>query len=159
MNQVPQAVWRRPSLFLACGLGLGAMPWMPGTFGTFLGVLFYYLLKWLPLWAYLIVVVVLFVIGIGLCGIAGRELGEPDHSAIVFDEGVGFLVTMIAMPQNLLFVVMGFVLFRVFDIWKPWPIRWVERQGPAGFAVMADDVVAGIYAAVALWLIRLAMMV
>ena len=79
-------------------------------------------------------------------------LGVHDHGAIVWDEMVGFWVTMVLMPPDWLWIVAGFMLFRFFDIWKPWPIYWLDRRIKGGFGVMVDDLVAGIYAALCLYL-------
>ncbi len=88
----------------------------------------------------------LFVLGVWVCGKAGRELGVHDHPAIVWDEVVGYLVTMTAVPVDWGWLLGGFLLFRLFDILKPWPVRWFDRRVPGGVGVMADDLVAGLMA-------------
>ncbi len=149
---LPPGMLRHPVHCVSLGFGLGALPRAPGTFGTLLGVPCWWLLSGLPLAIYLGVVVLLFVVGIWLCRMTARALGVHDHPAIVFDEVVGFLVTMIAAPAGWLWAVAGFLLFRLFDIWKPWPIRWLDRHVHGGFGIMLDDVVAGVYALGALQL-------
>ena len=132
---------------LAFGFGAGCSPKAPGTMGTLLAVGIYLPLSRLPLWAYALVVLLVIAAGIWLCGKAARDLGVHDHPGIVWDEIAGFLVTMFAAPAGWLWILAGFVLFRLFDIWKPWPIRWFDRRVGGGFGIMLDDVVAGLFAA------------
>jgi len=142
-----------PRHLLAFGLGSGLAPFAPGTFGTLAAIPLYWLMSSLPLWSYLVVTLLLFLFGCWLCGWSARDLGVHDHSGIVWDEVVGLLITMIAAPANWGAVAIGFVLFRLFDIWKPWPIRVVDARVGGGFGIMFDDVLAGIYAAIGLQLI------
>jgi phosphatidylglycerophosphatase A len=135
-----------PVNFLALGFGSGLMPWMPGTFGTVAAIPVYLLVAQLPLTAYLALTLALFLVGIYLCGSAARAAGVHDHPAIVWDEIVGFLITMIAIPPSWHAVLAGFLLFRLFDILKPWPIRLLDRYVKGGFGIMIDDVVAGLFA-------------
>jgi phosphatidylglycerophosphatase A len=135
-----------PVNFLALGFGSGLMPWMPGTFGTVAAIPVYLLVAQLPLTAYLPVTLALFLIGIYLCGSAARAAGVHDHPAIVCDEIVGFLITMIAIAPSWHAVLAGFLLFRLFDILKPWPISLLDRYVKGGFGIMIDDVVAGLFA-------------
>ena len=150
---IPRSAWRNPLCWLALGFGAGGLPKAPGTWGTLLAVPFYLLLMRLPLLEYAVLIMVLFIAGIWICDAAGRVLGVHDHGAIVWDEMVGFWVTMIAAPPGWPWLVAGFVLFRLFDIWKPWPIFWLDRRVGGGLGVMVDDLVAGIYAALCLYLI------
>lgn len=138
--------------WIAFGLGVGALPLAPGTFGTLLAVPLYLLLDALSAGPYLLVVAVLFLAGVGICGQTARALAVHDHPAIVFDEVVGFLIAMTAAPTGAWWIVAGFVLFRLFDIWKPWPVRWVDRRVAGGWGIMLDDAVAGFYAAAVLQL-------
>jgi phosphatidylglycerophosphatase A len=140
------------ALHLATGFGIGRLPLAPGTFGTLLGIPLYLLLCGLAPVLYVLAVVALFVVGVGICEVAGRRLGD-DHGSIVWDEIVGYLVALYAAPPGAVWLAVGFVLFRVFDIWKPFPIRRLERRLHGGFGCMADDVVAGAYALVILQLI------
>ena len=152
---IPPSIWRNPIHFLAFGLGSGAMPVAPGTFGTLVAIPLYLLQVSFPLWFYLVTVVLLFAIGVWLCGVTSHDLGVHDHSGIVWDEIVGYLVTMIAVPDSIAWVIGGFILFRLFDIWKPWPIRWVDRQVSGGFGIMFDDILAGLYALLVLQAVNL----
>jgi len=132
-------------LFLAQGLGSGRAPWAPGTFGTLPGVVLYWVLADLPVSRYLVLTAALFLLGIPLCGHAARALGRSDPPSVVWDEMVGYLVTMAAVPPSGLGVVAGFALFRLFDIWKPWPIGLIDRRVQGGLGIMLDDLVAGLF--------------
>lgn len=143
-----------PRLWLAAGLGAGLAPRAPGTAGTLVAIPLWWLLSGLPLAAYAAVVVVLFALGVPLCTRAGRAFGAADHPAIVWDEIVGFLVTLFALPASWLAAVAGFLLFRAFDIAKPFPVAAAERL-PRGLGVMADDLLAGAYACAVLHLVQL----
>jgi phosphatidylglycerophosphatase A len=140
---------------LAFGFGSGLAPKAPGTFGTLLAVPLYILLSQLSLLPYILVVVIAFAVGIYLCGRTATDLGVHDHPGIVWDEFVGFWITMIAAPAGWLWVFIGFILFRLFDIWKPWPIRFFDKNVESGLGIMIDDVLAGIYALMVLQLIAL----
>jgi phosphatidylglycerophosphatase A len=131
--------------FIALGGGLGLAPKAPGTFGTLLGIPLLFLMP-TNLVAYLFVVVVLFALGVWCCHVCAKNLGVHDHPGIVWDEVVGYLITMIAVPKTLLWVVVGFILFRFFDILKPWPISWIDKQVHGGLGIMLDDVLAAVFA-------------
>lgn len=146
MNRAPKSVWRNPIHFLAFGLGSGAAPFAPGTFGTLAAIPFYAILSLLPLSLYLLVVAVTACVGIWLCGRTSREMGVHDHSGIVWDEFVGYWLTMAAVPFSWTAIVWGFIAFRVFDIIKPWPVRTIDRRVAGGVGIMLDDLVAGVYA-------------
>jgi len=145
-NSAPPSVWRNPVHFLAFGFGSGAMPFAPGTFGTLAALPIYLLMLPLSLWAYLAVVWVMTLLGVWLCHVTSRDLGVHDHGGIVWDEIVGYLITMIAAPPGWQWIVAGFVLFRFFDIIKPWPIGWADRRVHGGLGIMLDDVLAGVLA-------------
>ena len=134
-----------PAHFLAFGLGAGLAPKAPGTAGTLVAVPLYFLLLPLGSWYWLVVALALLV-GVWLCAVAGRALGEHDHGGIVWDEIAAFLLVLPFAPQNAAGLALAFVLFRLFDIWKPFPIRWFDRHVPGGFGVMLDDVLAAGYA-------------
>lgn len=142
-----------PVHFLALGFGSGRSPWAPGTMGTLAAVPIYVVLSGLPLWAYGLITLVICLVGVPLCGRTARDMGAHDHPSIVWDEIAGFLVTMFAAPVGLLWIVLGFVLFRLFDIIKPWPIRWLDRHVHGGLGIMVDDLLAGLFAAIVLQLI------
>ncbi len=135
-----------PAHFLSLGFGSGLAPVAPGTFGTLAGVPVYLLMQDLPLPVYLGVTLLFALLGIWLCGYTARALGVHDHGGIVWDEIVGLLITLIAVPPGWHWLVAGFLLFRLFDILKPWPIRWLDRRVGGGFGIMIDDVLAGLFA-------------
>ena len=149
MNRVPSSVWRNPVHFLAFGLGSGAVPWAPGTFGTLAAVPLWYLLAQLPLSTYLLLVLAAFALGCWLCQRTSEDIGVHDHGGIVWDEFVGLWLTLILVPDGWPWLLAGFVLFRFFDILKPWPIRWADRRVGGGLGIMLDDVLAALYA----WLV------
>jgi phosphatidylglycerophosphatase A len=145
-----KALLKRPACFLAYGFGSGLAPVAPGTFGTLAALPLFWLLKDLSLPVYLLLTVLAFIAGIWICQQAVDWLGRDDPSAVVWDEIVGYLVTMTAAPAGWQWMVIGFVLFRLFDIWKPWPISLADRKLHGGLGIMLDDVLAGIYAAIVL---------
>lgn len=145
-GRLPRTVWRHPASVFALGLGAGAVRYAPGTAGTLAAIPLYVMIAPLPLAWYATTVIVLFAVGIWLCDQAQRLLGAHDHPAIVWDEIVGYLLTMFMAPPGWLWVVVGFVLFRLFDIWKPFPIKIVDRTIRGGLGTMLDDVLAGVYA-------------
>ena len=150
---IPARMLLNPAHFLSLGFGSGLSPFAPGTFGTLAAIpVFIYLSKLEPEF-YIAITVVLFVMGIGLCAYTTRVLGVHDHSGIVWDEIVGYLLTMVMLPANIVTICLGFVLFRLFDIWKPWPICVLDRSIHGGLGIMLDDVAAAIYAAISLQLI------
>ena len=132
---------------LAFGFGSGLSPKAPGTMGTLAAIPLWWLLAQLPLGTYLIVVLIAAVAGILICGRAADRLGVHDHGGIVWDEFVGFWIAMAALPVTWQSLILGFVLFRLFDILKPWPISWLDRRVSGGFGIMIDDVIAGLAAA------------
>jgi phosphatidylglycerophosphatase A len=99
------------------------------------------------------VVAVMAILGIWICQASSRDLGVHDHPGIVWDEIVGYLITMATAPAGWLWVVLGFVLFRFFDILKPWPISWADKRVHGGLGIMLDDVLAAVYAWLVLHLI------
>lgn len=139
-----------PIDLLALGFGSGLVPVGPGTAGTVVAIPVYLLLQPLDLVVYLAIVILAFIAGIGICAHTARRLGLHDHPAIVWDEIVGYLVTMTAAPGGWEWVIGGFVLFRIFDIAKPWPIHWLDRHVHGGLGVMLDDLLAGLFAAAVL---------
>ena len=152
-NRLPKPSLRNPVHLLAFGFGAGCSPKAPGTLGTLVAVGLYLPLSMLPLAVYLVALLVVVVLGVWLCGQASRDLGVHDHPGIVWDEIAGFLLTMTAAPAGWPWILVGFGLFRLFDIWKPWPIGWLDRRVTGGLGIMLDDLVAGVFAAVGLQLI------
>ena len=141
---------RDPGHLLSFGFGSGLLPRAPGTWGTCAAIPLYLLLAAMGWPLYLGITVLLFLLGVWLTKRSADALGVHDHPAIVLDEVVGFLVTMIASPAGWLWICGGFVLFRVFDILKPWPIRQIDERVGGGWGIMLDDLLAGMYAAAVL---------
>lgn len=140
----PAAVWRHPIHFLSFGFGTGLSPRAPGTFGTLAGIPFVLLLGTGSVFTYAAATALLFVVGIYLCDRTAHALGVHDHPAIVWDEVVGYLVTCFLVPLEAHWLLLGFLLFRVFDILKPWPISWIDRRVTGGFGIMLDDLLAAV---------------
>lgn len=146
-------VFSSPVHVLAFGFGSGLSPFAPGTAGTLAAIPLYLLLAQLPLWGYVLAVLAVSVAGIWICGESSRRLGVHDYGGIVWDEFAGFLLTMTAAPAGWIWIVAGFFLFRLFDVWKPWPVRVADRDVPGGLGIMLDDILAGIYSWLALHLL------
>lgn len=132
--------------FLAHGFGSGKIPWAPGTIGTLVAIPIYLLIYPFSNLLYAAIVGIMFVFGIWLCQITEQALGAHDHPSIVWDEIVGFLITMFMVPIGWEWMIAGFLLFRAFDIWKPFPIRQIERRVRGGLGNMLDDALAAVYA-------------
>lgn len=148
-----KAKMSNPIHFLAFGFGSGLSPWAPGTMGTIAAIPLYYLLSTLDLWVYLSATVIISLVGIYLCGKTSADMQVHDHGGIVWDEIAGFLITMIAIPFSWQNILIGFVLFRFFDIIKPWPIKAIDKHVQGGFGIMLDDILAGIFAWICLYYI------
>lgn len=138
--------------WLAFGLGSGSAPKAPGTMGSLAALLVLPLFSGLPLWAQLVWVAVAGVAGVFICGRTAEAMGVHDHGGIVWDEFVGIWITFIAVPLTPVSLVAGFLLFRLFDVWKPWPIRLLDRRLGGGIGIMLDDVLAGVVALILLQL-------
>jgi phosphatidylglycerophosphatase A len=141
-----------PRHLLSLGFGSGLSPWAPGTAGTLIAIPMYWFASNLAISGYLTIVVLATLVGFFLCGYTALVLGVHDHPAIVWDEVVGYFITMIAAPPGWVWIVWGFVLFRLFDILKPWPIGWLDRRLKGGVGIMLDDVLAGAFALICLQL-------
>lgn len=138
---------RNPVHLLAFGLGSGCAPKAPGTFGTLAAIPFWWIfLQDVPLIPYLCVIIAGFAFGVYLCEQTSKDLGVHDHGGIVWDEWIGLWITYIALPSGIEWIIIGFALFRFFDILKPWPIKWLDEKVHGGFGIMIDDVLAGIFA-------------
>jgi phosphatidylglycerophosphatase A len=140
-------VFKDPVLLLAFGMGSGLMPRAPGTAGTMAAIPLYLWFSQYPWPVYLLLVLAVSVSGVWICQQASARLGVHDHPGIVWDELAGFLVTMMPATSSWIWVVAGFLLFRLFDIWKPWPISWADRTLRGGLGIMLDDLLAGAMAA------------
>ena len=140
-----------PAGWIACGLGSGLAPVAQGTFGSLAAILPWLLLRELSLPLNLLAIALGFALGVWACEMAGRALGVDDHRALVWDEFVGQWIALLpALLAPWWAVLAGFALFRLFDVWKPWPIREFDRRLKGGLGVMVDDVIAGVFAAVVL---------
>ncbi len=148
------ALLRQPVHLVALGFGAGLVPKAPGTAGTLLAVLPAWLIVEWPLQARVVLVVALFILGIWICGESARRLRCHDHPAIVWDEVVGFLATCLVLPADPRWLPVAFVLFRFFDIAKPWPIRDLDHRLRGGIGIMLDDIVAAAFSAVCLLLAK-----
>lgn len=137
-------VWQKLDYFIAFGFGSGLSPKAPGTFGTLAAIPFYLLMSTYSWPLYLLLTVAAFAVGVVFCNSVSRDLGEHDYKGIVWDEFVGYFITMFMVPQGVGWVVLGFLLFRLFDIWKPQPIRWIDQRVQGGLGIMLDDVIAAI---------------
>lgn len=142
-----------PWNFFALGFGSGLAPVAPGTFGTLMAIPLYLLLMQFSPGVYLLILLLTFLLGIAICGVSAAKLGVHDHPGIVWDEFVGYWLTMFMAPAGWLWIVVGFVLFRFFDILKPWPIRSIDQRVSGGLGIMLDDVLAGIYSLIILQLL------
>ncbi len=154
MTRLSINIWKNPIYFAAFGFGSGTVPKAPGTFGTLAALVLYLFLSQLSLVVYLAVIILAFALGVFICDRTSRDLGVHDHGGIVWDEFVGYWVTMVAAPPGWLWIVLGFIFFRFFDIVKPWPIKWLDNKVKGGFGIMIDDIVAGIMAFICLQLIH-----
>ncbi len=146
-----QPDWRflrqHPAHMIALGLGSGLSPVAPGTAGTLMAIpLYAALAALLPPAGLWLVIALSLPFGVWACGVAGRHLGEIDHGSIVWDEIVAFWLVLACIPWRITPVVAAFVLFRLFDVWKPFPIGWLDRHIHTPLGVMLDDLLAAGYA-------------
>ena len=151
-NAASPTPFRSPVQFLAFGFGSGLSPVAPGTAGTVAAVVPYLLLAQFDLLTYSVLVLIAFGVGVYLCGEASKQLGVHDHPGIVWDEFVGLWIALWAVPATPLWIVAGFIAFRVFDIAKPWPIGALDKRVHGGFGIMIDDILAGVFACLVLHL-------
>ncbi|NNC67217.1 MAG: phosphatidylglycerophosphatase A [Gammaproteobacteria bacterium] len=152
-NSVAQIVLRNPIHILSFGFGSGLSPVAPGTMGTLVAIpIFLVLVTFSPV-IYLLFVMILFFIGCWACGQTAEALNVHDHPGIVIDEIVGYLITMVLVPVTWYWVILGFLLFRLFDIWKPWPISIVDKQLKGGLGIMLDDGLAALYSLLSLHIV------
>jgi len=148
-----------PAHLIALGFGAGLARVAPGTFGTLVAFPVYWLLAAVVGGGdagivILLVAVVLFAVGVWACELTGRHLGVADHGAMCWDEVVAFLIVLAIVPGTWAWQLAAFAIFRVFDIFKPPPIRQFERRFKGGFGVMADDILAAGYTLLVLAIVR-----
>lgn len=147
-----------PAHFLALGAGSGLAKKAPGTFGTLVGLPLFFLIAPLQIYLQISIIGILFLVGIYCCEKTGKALGVSDHGSIVWDEIVAMMLVLTFTPFQWHWWLVAFVLFRVFDIWKPMPIRQCDAKIKGGLGVMVDDILAAIYAILSLklllWLIE-----
>ena len=145
-----------PIHLLAVGLGAGMSPIMPGTMGSVMAIPLWLLFNGLQPYLYWVLIVVAFIFGCFLCQKTSDDTHTHDSGHIVWDEFVGMWITLFFIPQiSVLWVAIAFVAFRVFDMAKPWPIRWFDKRVPGGFGIMVDDVIAAIFSSVTVYVITL----
>lgn len=147
-----RTVFRDPFHLLAFGFGSGLAPKAPGTFGTLAAMPLAALAWLLPFGVTVAIGVGLSALAVWICGVSARRLGVHDHPGIVLDEIAGYYLAMLFAPQGVLWLAAGFVLFRFFDIAKPWPIGWLDRRLAGGLGIVVDDLVAGVFAGILLLL-------
>jgi phosphatidylglycerophosphatase A len=156
MNKGPDNLARTvltdPVNFLAFGFGSGLAPVAPGTFGSIPGLVLFWLTLDFGLYVQLSIAVGMALVGIWICGESARRIGVHDHGGIVWDEIVGMYITLFAAPVSVVGFVLAFILFRIMDIVKPWPIRDLDHSIHGGLGIMLDDLVAALYAALLLGL-------
>jgi phosphatidylglycerophosphatase A len=163
-NQTKKSIPQEPAqgmiawtaIIIATAGGSGYAPVAPGTMGTIVAVGFYWLIKWwhVPEVGYILIAIMTTLLGIWAAKYAGRHFGQIDAGQIVIDEVAGFLVTMIASPFSWPAIIVGFTLFRLLDIYKPWPARYFDRQVANNWGVILDDVAAGLYGCLILQLLH-----
>jgi len=140
---VARKVFTRPAWLLAYGLGAGLSPLAPGTIGSIMGLLLWIPLSWLPVWQYLLTLAGICALGVLVSDQVSREMGKADPGGIVIDEIAGILMTLFLVPQVWYWILAAFVIFRLLDIIKPWPIGLADRQLKGGIGIMVDDLLAG----------------
>lgn len=145
----PAAVWQDPWYFLAFGCGLGTAWLAPGTVGTLLGIPVVLVLQQFSVTVYAVALVVLILAAMAICEKVSQGLKIHDHPGIVLDEVVGYVLTLWGIPKGMIWLVLGFILFRFFDIKKIGPVAWVNRYISGGFGIVLDD----IWAAIPAWII------
>jgi len=151
MRPTRHFLFAHPAHFLALGFGSGLARIAPGTWGTLAALPLYFLLSAFDAPIYWSLTVLALVAGVWICDITGRNLGVHDHGGIVWDEIAAFLMVLPFAPQTGWGLLLAFLLFRLFDIWKPFPIAWFDGHLKGGFGVMFDDVLAAGYSILCLW--------
>ncbi len=147
LRAVAQRTWCHPLYFIACGFGLGLMPILPGTFATLAGVVLFFMLTGLPMWGYLLVTLAVIVFSVWISQWVINQTGLQDPTCVCVDEIAGVLVAFIGVPLNG-WLLVAFLIFRILDIWKPWPFGWMDRNIHGGFGMVLDDVAIGVATAI-----------
>ncbi|MGB4810907.1 MAG: phosphatidylglycerophosphatase A [Methylophilaceae bacterium] len=155
-NSIPQNsplkfLTAHPAHIFAQGFGAGLAPKAPGTFGTLVAFPLFWMIAHLSMGSKLAIISALFLVGIYMCSVTGKALGVADHKSIVWDEIVGMMFVLTFTPPHWVFWLAAFALFRLFDIWKPFPIRQFDRKLKNGFGVMFDDLLAALFATICLF--------
>lgn len=140
----------KPHQLLALGFGSGLIKPAPGTWGTLAAIPFVMLMAQLGTLGYIVITLLSCIVGVWICGKCAEDVGVHDHASIVWDEFAGFFITMALVEPTALHLFIGFALFRFFDIVKPWPIRVLDKKVHGGIGIMADDILAGIFAFISL---------
>jgi len=133
--------------------GIGFIPFASGTFGSLAGIIIGYALNLINYNLFFLIIPMLFILGVIASNTYQKQTGEKDSSVIVIDEVVGQLIAMMFVMDNYVLVFISFIIFRLFDIYKPWPASYADKKMTGGFGVMLDDVFAGIYTAIFIFLI------
>ena len=152
-NLSAREIFSNPVHLLAYGFGAGLSPKAPGTAGTVVAIPIYLMLAYTGTGAYWLFLAAALAAGVLICGYTAKRIGVDDPKGVVWDEIVGYLITMLGLPLGVVWLIGGFLLFRLFDIWKPWPIRWIDRHVKGGLGIMLDDVIAAIFSCLILNLI------
>jgi len=153
-DKLVRMVARDPVHWFAFGFGAGLLPIAPGTWGSLATALVFWAMAPVDALALLGGAAFLFVAGVWICGESARRIGVHDHGGIVLDEVVGMLLTLVVTRPEPLWIGVAFLCFRVFDVWKPWPIRDVDHSLTGGLGIMLDDVLAAAYAAAVVFLLQ-----
>ena len=153
-NKIAIKELKDPVVFISCGFGSGLMPFAPGTAGTVVAIPLYLLLNMFEQWVFFAATAFVTIAGTWACSYTANKFKVHDHQSIVIDEIAGYFITMLLVPNEWLWIAIGFVLFRFFDMVKPWPISWLDKNVKGGTGIMIDDVAAG---AVSLLCMMLAM--
>jgi phosphatidylglycerophosphatase A len=141
---------RKPTHLLATWFGIGLLRPASGTWGSLAGVMLWFFLPHAHTWIWLILPLFI-LLAWYVCAEANKDSDSGDHSSIVIDEVAGMLVTLAFVPHTLFAYFLAFLLFRLFDIWKPWPISWVDKNIKGGWGILFDDLLAGLFAGVILF--------
>ena len=153
----PKQIMTDPVLFLAFGFGSGLVKKAPGTMGTVAAIPVYLLMAQFNFWIFSLLTLIITIIGVWICDLAAKKLKVHDFGGIVWDEIAGYLITMwftvAFIPYSWTAIITGFILFRIFDIFKPQPIKWVDSKVEGGLGIMLDDVIAAVFAGLILFFI------